>query len=117
MGLHTWFYSNGDLHKKQAALYKKLDDHEDDIKYLEEYELRQIEYEVDAIDDKIRVGYHDCFRTSKREENGEYCLDVIYSREECDKWINDNIETIYELNKDYLLRFWVEFPDGAIDFG
>ena len=120
MGLHTWFYKNKSLYLECENLYKKLDEHEDEYgnSSLEEYELLAIDNRINEINAINDADYHDCFRTGKREPGTrEYTLDVIYSKEECDKWIADNTETIYYMNKEALDEFWGEHPDGVIDFG
>ncbi len=81
-------------------------------------EIFQIETRIDEISLLNDADYHDVFRTSKRElNNGEYTLDVIYSKQKCDKWLEDNNQTVYYMNKEYLEKFWKEFPNGVIDFG
>ena len=88
MGQHTWFYKSKKLYKDRSV----------------------------SLDDK-EAPYHDCFRTFKREADGEYTRDVIYSKEECDTWLKENAATVHDLNQERVDEFWEEFPDGVIDFG
>lgn len=85
--------------------------------YLDTLEKFQIDSEIDKINSlNDAVGFHDVFRTSKREID-EYLLDVIYSKKECDQWIYDNEESIWVMDKSLLDKFWETYPDGVIDFG
>ena len=131
MGLHTWFYKNKELYSEYRALWERLDKHENYEIYLDDMELLQINHRIDEISDLNDAAYHDAFRTSKREKeltlnlksgvveriNGEYTLDVIFSKKECDKWLIDNAEMVYSISTEYLDKFWNEFPNGVIDFG
>lgn len=117
MGLHTWFYKNNKLYKENEKLYNDLDKHEKDEIYLDEFEVRQIQLRIDEIDEKNDVEFHDCFRTNKREQDNSYTTDIIYSENECNKWLIDNSDLIYYMNKDSLNEFWNKYPDGVIDFG
>ena len=115
MGQHTWFYNDKNLYKESQLLWEKLDNPN---LYLDDLEILQIENRLDEIDRLNKTDYHNCFRTSKRESsNGQYTLDVIYSRQECKKWLKDNYDTIRNLNQECLDRFWNDFPNGVIDFG
>ena len=55
--------------------------------------------------------------TSKINEDGTYTDDVIVSKKNCDKWLENNRETIYSLNRESLDKFWEENPNGVIHFG
>lgn len=123
MGQHTWFLKDKKLYLKQKELYDKLDDFDRD----------EIYSEIDEIDDQNDAGYCDLFRTGKRNEDGTYTDDVIYSRKECFEFINnpENMvsfkSTIFDtdeqekLNREYsinkLNEFWDIYPDGVIYFG
>lgn len=116
MGQHTWFCKSSALYKERSELYEKLGQHENFEIYLDDIEVLQIETKIDEIEKLNETDFHDCFRTSKRELNGQYTQDVIYSKQECDKWIEDNKDTIYSMDKDYINKFWNEYPDGVIYF-
>jgi hypothetical protein len=91
MGQHTWFLKNKDLYLKQNKLYDKLDSFENDEIYLDDLELNSINYEIEKIDDQNDVeDFHDVFRTSKKNSDGTYTDDVIFSREECFTWLQNN---------------------------
>ena len=117
MGLHTWFYKEKELYLKQQELYSTLDKFEDYEIYLDDLEVDQINHEIDEISKINDSDHHDIFRTNKREANGEYTYDVIFSKQECEKWLIDNNIVIEPSNKRALDNFWEEFPNGVIDFG
>jgi len=117
MGQHTWFYKNKDLYDKKSALYKQLVKHEDGEIYLDELEIIQLRNQIEEISDKNDADYHDLFRTGKRNPDGTYTDDVIYSEKECMQWIKDNNIEITEISIERLKEFWNEYSDGVIDFG
>jgi hypothetical protein len=133
MGQHTWFIKNKELFLKQNELYEKLDAFEENKIYLDNMELLQINAEIDEIDKHNRTDYHDLFRTVKRNEDGSYTDDVIFSKEDCFKWLEINVNTIsfkhcyWETNEQEakykqealirLNKFWDEYPNGVIYFG
>jgi hypothetical protein len=132
MGQHTWFSKNKQLYLQQEKLYDKIDAHEKNEIYLDEIELLQIESEIDEIDEKNNTDYQDLFRTGKRNSDGTYTDDIIFSRKECFDWIEnpENLvsfkNTIFdtdeqeEINRkraiNKLNAFWDEYPDGIIHF-
>jgi len=62
--------------------------------------------------------YHNLFRTTKRETDGEYCKDEINSYEEMVIWLFENRDTLYgEFRKQSLREFWKKYPEGCINFG
>lgn len=63
------------------------------------------------------TNFHDIFRTSKLNNQGYYTDDLIFSKEECDIWLNKNHETVYDLNEELIEQFWFQCPDGMIYFG
>jgi hypothetical protein len=117
MGLHTWFYRDKNIYKESKDLQNKLDQFDNYEIYLDDMEVLQLNHRLDELDKLNDSNFHDCFRTTKREENGEYTYDVIYSKSDCDKWLKDNKNTIYSMNEKRLNDFWNKFPDGCIDFG
>jgi hypothetical protein len=131
MGLHTWFYKNKFLYKEREQLYIKIDKHDNGDIHLDYLELNYLHNRCSDIDDLIETDYHDLFRTNKREVDGQYTNDVIYSKEQCDKWILENevdfshtifdtpeqIEKLKEFSLIQLNKFWEEYPHGCIDFG
>jgi len=54
---------------------------------------------------------HDLFRT------GNYPETILFSLEETLDFIKTNKCTVYEFTDEKLRNFWVEFPDGMIEFG
>lgn len=133
MGQHTWFLKSKELYLKQNELYDKLDKFENDEIYLDDLELLQLNTEIDEIDKQNYTDYHDLFRTGKRNEDGTYTDDVLFSRKECFEWIDkpenrvsfkhtisetdeqEKINRKYSINK--LNEFWDKYPDGVIYFG
>ena len=117
MGQHTWFLKDKDIFNQEQNIYKKLDKYESgEIEY-DDTDYLMLQKESMRLWDENKTEFHDCFRTNKRETNGEYCLDIIYSLEECDKWLLDNKELIYYLNLDSIQEFWFKYPNGVIEFG
>lgn len=116
MGLHTWFYKNKELYKETIFIYDKLDELEeqgsDDMILFEKYHNRLSE--IDKLND---AEYHDCFRTSKREPDGSYTTDVLYSKEECLSWLEENSDKVMDLDLMLVHQFWNKYPNGVIDFG
>ena len=133
MGQHTWFLKDKELYLQQNELYKKLDSFENDEIYLDDLELYQLNSEIDQIDEENEADYHDLFRTSKRNVDGTYTDDVIFSSKECFEWIDkpENLvsfkNTVFEtdeqerVNRQYsinkLNEFWDKYPNGVIYFG
>ena len=117
MGQHTWFYKNKELYLKEQEIYSKLDKYEDGEIFLDDLDLLALNSEADKINDKNDAGYHDLFRTWKRDENGYYTEDKIFSKQECDKWLEDNKDVVGDVNTESLNKFWEEYPNGVIDFG
>jgi len=133
MGQHTWFLKSKELYLKQNTLYEKLDLFENNKIYLDDIELIQLNHEIDEIDELNNTEYHDLFRTSKRNKDGTYTDDVIFSKKECFEWLDkpENLisfkYTIFEtdeqekLNREFsidkLNEFWNKYPDGVIYFG
>jgi hypothetical protein len=133
MGQHTWFLKDKELYLKQNELYKKLDSFENDELYLDDLEIYQLNSEIEDIDKENKADYHDLFRTSKRNVDGTYTDDVIFSSKECFEWIDkpENLvsfkNTVFEtdeqerVNREYsinkLNEFWDKYPNGVIYFG
>jgi hypothetical protein len=121
MGQHTWFYKDQELRKKELELWERLDSHEDGDIWLEDIEIIQINYEIDIISKQNDADYHDLFRTDKRNKDGTYTDDIIYSKKECDQWLEENKELVRwgdeEVCRKLLNEFWEKYPKGAIDFG
>lgn len=121
MGLHTRFYKDKALYNRERELYLMLAEHENFETWLDDLEIMQINYELETISRQNDCNdYRDTFRTWKRDPDGCYTTDVIYSRQECYKWLDDNVRYVYELDndsKERLKRFWREYPNGVIDFG
>ena len=116
MGLHTWFYKDKQLFEQTQLLYEQCEKHAHNEIYLDDMELRQINHEIDMLCEQNDAGYHDIFRTTKRNSDQTYTSDIIYSKKECDDWLEDNSSTIYNMYKDLLYKFWSEYPDGVIEF-
>jgi hypothetical protein len=117
MGQHTWFYKDWNSYKKGKDLSQVIDEHHTGKIWLDSTELYQMESEHQSIREENSTYFHDCFRTFKREDNGSYYEGVIRSKEECDKWLEENAKYIYELDKERVDEFWNMFPNGVIDFG
>lgn len=134
MGQHTWFVKSKELYLKQNELYNKLDSFDNGEIYLDVVELTQLNQEIDDIDEQNDAdGYHDLFRTNKRNEDRSYTDDVIYSKDECFEWIEKNRNTVsfkhcyWESDEEEeiyrqkaiikLNEFWNQYPNGVIYFG
>jgi hypothetical protein len=117
MGHHTWFHKDRETYEKLEKLYEKSDQHEDGEIYLEPEELSILNLEIDNLYDANDTEFHDCFRSIKKDEYGNWADDKIYSREECLKWLEDNKEVVYNLNLTRVHQFWDKYPNGVIDFG
>lgn len=117
MGQHTWFYKDKDKFLKMVELYKNLDKAENWEGGYDELDAEDFYHQAEELREENKADYHDCFRTSKRNEDGTYIDDIIFSKKECDKWLEDNKETVYYLDKESLNKFWEEYPNGVIEFG
>lgn len=120
MGQHTWFFKNGDLYKEMVHIHEKLEQKEEvlgELEYFDDLEVKQLEKRSDEIWESNQSDYHDCFRTHKRESGGSYLTEVLYSKEQCDKWLIENENFLYYVNKELVDKFWDDFPNGAINFG
>lgn len=78
------------------------------------------------------IQFHNIFRTWKRDADGHDTSDIISSKEECFKWLEDNAYFVsYKQNCwetsdveakrkavcfDKLNKFWNEYPEGCISF-
>ncbi len=133
MGMHTWFKKDKVLFLEQRSLYDKIDSHEREEIYLDEAELDQLWHKVNELNKLNDTDYHDLFRTSKRNNDGTYTDDVIFSRKECFAWLEDNKDfvsfrnTVFDTDEQIienknrsikmLNEFWEKYPDGVIYFG
>lgn len=117
MGQHTWFYKNKILFQESFEIDEKLDKYETGEIWLDNAEIHQLNSRSEEINKLNSTNYHDVFRTSKRNADGTYTDDIIYSQKECDQWLINNKETIHNLDQKLLDKFWEEFPDGVIEFG
>ncbi len=118
MGQHTWFYRSKELRQLEISIYEKIESGGESLNFSE---ISELEQKIIEIRDSNDTEYHDLFRTCKRNEDGSYTEDVISSKEECFKWLEENKETVtfnnYEESLKLLNEFWEEYPDGFIDFG
>lgn len=117
MGQHTWFYKDKTLFQEDYGIGEKLDKHETGEIWLDDMEIYQLNSRSEEINKLNSTNYHDVFRTSKRNLDGTYTDDKIYSQKECAQWLIDNKETVFYLNQELLNKFWEEFPNGVIEFG
>lgn len=117
MGQHTWFYKDRDKYLKMKELYEKVDKAENYEDGYDELDAEDFYDEAEKLNEENKADYHDCFRTSKRNNDRSYIDDIIFSKKECDEWLKNNKETIYHLDKECLDRFWEEYPNGVIEFG
>jgi hypothetical protein len=113
---NTWFYSDRKVFFKVKDLYIKLSDNEDD-KSLSDSELNEIFKKIDYYESLISTDFHNCFITTKRNENGTHIDDIILSRQECIEWIQKNKSTITKIDSNKIEEFWDRYPNGVIDFG
>lgn len=118
MGQHTWFYKNKELRELKITIYEKI---EYEGESLTNSELLELEQKLMEIGESNETEYNDLFRTHKRNEDGSYTDDVILSKEECFKWLEENKEKVtfydYEESLKLLNEFWEKYPDGYIEFG
>ena len=117
MGQHTWFYKEKDKYLKMNELYEKMNRAENCEDGYDELDAQAFYHQAKELREENESNYHDCFRTSKRNEDGTYIEDVIFSKKECDEWLENNKETVYYLDKESLDKFWEEYPNGVIQFG
>ena len=119
MGLHTWFHKNKTTYDKLNKIYQELNKLEDELgeSFFEDERVIKLQEESDKLYDENEAEYHDVFRTNKRNEDGTYSDDVIYSKEETYKWLKENSKEIDERQIERLDKFWEEYPNGVIDFG
>ncbi len=121
MGQHTWFYKDKELREKEIEFWEKLNSYDSNETILSPSEVDKIYFELAEVSLGNKTEYHNIFRTSKRKEDNTYIDDVIQSKEECDRWLGENRDTITweDEVKDYKLlnEFWDKYPNGVIDFG
>ena len=98
-------------------LYEKVDKAKNYEDRYDELDAQAFYYQAEELREENESDYHDCFRTSKKNEDGTYIEDVIFSKKECDEWLENNKETVYCLNRESLDKFWEEYPNGIIEFG
>lgn len=112
MEQHTWFYKSKSVYEMYINLNlvcESIDDL-DDRKQLSEcldklYEFNEVSW------------YHDAFRTNKRNPDNTYLDEVIGSKDEWDKWLEENKEVVYDLQEKWVIDFWEKYPNGLIKFG
>ncbi|XAI97330.1 hypothetical protein [Leptolyngbya phage Lbo-JY46] len=117
MGQHTWFYKEKDKYLKMNELFEKADKAENYEDGYDELDAQSFYRQAEKLSEENESDYHNCFRTSKRNKDGTYTNDVIYSKKECDEWLESNKEFVYSLDRESLDRFWDEYPNGVIEFG
>jgi hypothetical protein len=117
MGLHTWFEKDKELFNEVNSLYEKLYKHENYEIFLDEIDIIHIEVRISEIEELNKTDFHDCFRNVKRNKDGSYTDDIIYSEEECMKYLIYNKEFIQSVNRRRLWEFWDKYPNGVIYFG
>lgn len=117
MGQHTWFYKNKDKYLKMIELYEKSEKAENCEDGYDQSDAYAFEIEAEKLWEENESNYHDCFRTSKRNEDNTYIDDEIFSKKECYEWLENNKETIYSIDDESLNKFWEEHPNGVIVFG
>jgi|JI10StandDraft_1071094.scaffolds.fasta_scaffold2418133_1 hypothetical protein len=115
MGMHTWFYKDKELYHKYIDFCIKYDLMENDSSASLD-ELKELDEKIESMYDESKTEYHDLFRTTKREQDGTYIEDIIESKQECNNWIEENKQTIYNLNQSLLNEFWDKYPNGLICF-
>lgn len=118
MGQHTWFFKNKTHYSLQKEIDRKWTSFDDGEIYLDDLEQSQLfekEKELNKLNNYSE--YHNCFRTSKRNEDKTYIEDEIFSKKECNEWLEENKDTIYYIDKEDLDKFWEKYPEGVINFG
>lgn len=114
MSLCTHFLNSRELYEKSLALYIQLES--EDI-YLDDIEVLQIETQLNEIYNASKTEFYNCFRTTKREDDGSYTLDVLFSKKETYQWLEENKDNVYIINYNKLNEFWDKYPNGVIYFG
>jgi hypothetical protein len=121
MGQHTWFFKDQEILKKEDEIERKLNAHDEGEIDLDYAELNRLEYELDSLLNVYEAEYHDLFRTIKRSEDGSYTDDIILSKDDCDKWLEENCHLVSwgdeEVYRKLLNEFWEKYPNGLIRFG
>ena len=113
----TFFYSDKKTYLKVMDLYQKIYDNDSKLISLSERDLNSIWKKIEHYEDLIYTEYKNCFISRKRKSDGSYIDDVIFSKKECIKWIEDNKSTISIINLNKIDEFWDKYPNGVIDFG
>lgn len=120
MGQHTWFYKDKQLREKEIELWEKLDSYERNEIFLNISQIDEIHSKIYKLTLQNKTEYHDLFKVSKRKEDRTYIDDVISTKEECDRWLEENKKFVYwsdeKEERSLLDKFWNEYPNGAIDF-
>lgn len=118
MGQHTQCYKSKTRYDELQSMYDTLNKVDSWVVYMDPADKYALEASIDRLyheskDDK----YWDVFRTNKRNPDGTYTDDIIHGKDECDKWLVDNKDLVYSMDRDRLNKFWDEYPDGVITFG
>jgi hypothetical protein len=116
--MHTWFRSSKRLWDEHEEVNKILDRHNSGEEW--RIDVDELEYRSQELYDKMNTEFHDVFTTIKRENDGTYCEDSIFSEKEMWEWLEENDHMVYYHNDKSRLRlkaFWKKYPDGVIEFG
>lgn len=116
MGLHTWMYRDKDLFLEELELGEKLHQIETGQLLVKEEVADELYHRLCEISILNNTEFEDAFRTDKRNVDGTYTTDVIFSKSECDQWLIDNASNIWYLNRAELDAFWEKYPNGVIEF-
>ena len=126
MSNSTNFYKNKELYLKLSEIFDNVDSGifviDDDI---------YNNYDKQDNENTLRE-YYNIFRTWKRDADGHDTTDIITSKEDCFKWLEDNDSFVsykychWETSdvEDHrkamcfqkLNEFWLKYPDGCISF-
>ena len=126
MSISTYFYKNKELYLKLSEIFDNVDS---GVLVIDDESYNN--YDKQDNENTLRE-FHNIFRTWKRDADGHDTYDIITSKEECFKWLEDNASFVSYKNNcwetsdveaerkavcfDKLNKFWKEYPGGCISF-
>ena len=126
MSISTFFYKNKELYLKLSDIFDNVDS---GILVIDDDSYNN--YDKQDNENTLRE-YYNIFRTWKRDADGHATSDIITSKEDCFKWLEDNASFVSYKNCLWensevedkrkarcfqkLKEFWKEYPKGCISF-
>lgn len=118
MGQHTWFYKDANTLREKVALEQRLNSLTKEHGVI--FPPAEVVIEMNAINDKIdqldkdEKLTRDLFRTGKRNPDGTYYEEDLFTKEDVLKFIRENRETIFYFDREGFDEFWKKYPNGAV---